>query len=78
MVFSLLFQDTLFQAESDAYSRDFFFILNRHTQSGQSQVCRVAQLRTDGVYCRESAGTGPVNLFFTVVSSVARTIECEQ
>ena len=23
---------------------------------------RVAQLHTDGVYCRESAGTGPVNL----------------
>ena len=38
------------------------FILNRHTPSGQSRVYRVAQLRTDGVHCRESAGTGPVNL----------------
>ena len=38
------------------------FILNRHTPSGQSQVYRVTQLRTDGVYCRESASTGPVNL----------------
>ena len=37
------------------------FILNRHTPSGQSQVYRVTQLRTDGVHCRESAGTGPVN-----------------
>ena len=26
------------------------------------QVYRVTQLRTDGVHCRESAGTGPVNL----------------
>ena len=23
---------------------------------------RVTQMRTDGVHCRESAGTGPVNL----------------
>ena len=36
--------------------------LNRHTPSSQSRVCRVMQLRTDGVHCRESAGTGPVNL----------------
>ena len=35
---------------------------NRHTPLGQSRVYRVTQLRTDGVYCRESAGTGPVNL----------------
>ena len=38
------------------------FILNRHTPSGQSRVDQVAQLRTDGVHCRKSAGTGPVNL----------------
>ena len=41
------------------------FIYNRHnTPSGQSRVHRVSdtQLRTDGVHCRESAGTGPVNL----------------
>ena len=38
------------------------FILNRHTPSGQSRVHRVTQLRTDGVHCRESAGTGPVKL----------------
>ena len=37
-------------------------IWNRHTPSGQSRVYRVTQLRTDGVHCRESAGTGPVNL----------------
>ena len=36
--------------------------LNRHTRSGQSRVYRVAQLRTDGVHCQESAGTGPVSL----------------
>ena len=58
------------QAESGAYLRDSsrvprrrpFIYLNRHTPSGQSRVYRVAQLRTDGVHCRESAGTGPVNL----------------
>ena len=35
---------------------------NRHTPSGRSRVYRVTQLRTDGVHCQESAGTGPVNL----------------
>ena len=35
---------------------------NRHTPSGQSRVYGVTQSRTDGVHCRESAGTGPVNL----------------
>ena len=38
------------------------FIYNRHVPSGQSRVYRVTQLRTDGVHCRESTGTGPVNL----------------
>ena len=38
------------------------FILNHHTPLGQSQDYRVTQMRTDGVHCRESAGTGPVNL----------------
>ena len=38
------------------------FIYNRHTPSSQSRVYRVTQLRIDGVHCRESAGTGPVNL----------------
>ena len=38
------------------------FIKNRHTPSGQSRVYRFTQLRTDGVHCRESAGTEPVNL----------------
>ena len=57
------------QAESGAYLWDSsrvprrrpFTYLNRHTPSGQSRVYRVTQLRTDGVHCRESAGTGPVN-----------------
>ena len=39
------------------------FMWNRHTPSGQSRVYRVTQLPTDdGVHCRESAGTGPLNL----------------
>ena len=57
------------QAESGFYSRGSFgfprrlpFIhLNHHTPSGQSRVFLVTQLRTHGVHCRESAGTGPVN-----------------
>ena len=32
------------------------------TPSGQSRVYRVTQLRADGIHCRESASTGPVNL----------------
>ena len=39
-----------------------FIFLNRHTQSSQSRVYRIMRLRTDGVHCRESAGTGPVNV----------------
>ena len=59
------------QTESGAYLRDSspvprrrpLIYLNRHTTpSGQSRVYRVTQLRTDGVHCRESAGTGPVNV----------------
>ena len=57
------------QAESGAYGIPpafrggvHLFTLNRHTPSGRSRVYRVTQLRTDGVHCRESAGTGPVNL----------------
>ena len=59
------------EAESGAYARDSLPIsaaasihlyLNRCTPSGQSRVYRVTQLRTDGVHCRESAGTGPVVL----------------
>ena len=38
------------------------FSLNRHTPSGQSRGYQVTQSRTDGVHCRESAGTAPVNL----------------
>ena len=38
------------------------FVLNRHMPSGQSRVYRGTQLCTNSVYCRESAGTGPVNL----------------
>ena len=58
------------QTESGAYWWDSsrfprrcpFIYSNRHTPSGQSRVYRVTQLHTDGVHCRESAGTGPVNL----------------
>ena len=58
------------QAEYGAYSRDSsrfprrrpFIGLNRHTPSSQSRLYRLTQLRTDGVHCRESAGTGPAVL----------------
>ena len=39
-----------------------YFFKNRHTPAGQSRVYRVTQLRTDGVHCRESAGTRHVKL----------------
>ena len=45
--------------------------LNRHTSSGQSRVYRVTQLRTDGIHCRESAGTGPVVLKIVPVTGAA-------
>ena len=38
------------------------FILNQNAPSGQPHVYRVTQLRVDGVHCRESTGTGPINL----------------
>ena len=58
------------QAESGAYLRDSSRVprrrpciyLNHFTPSGQSQVYRVAQLRTDAVHCREFAGTWAINL----------------
>ena len=58
------------RAESGAYLRNFSRVLRRgvdlfiyrHTPSGQSRAIGSRQLRTDGVHCRESAGTGPVNL----------------
>ena len=60
------------QAEFGAYLRDssrvprrrpfIYFSLNSHPPSGQPRVYRVTQSRTDGVHCREFAGTGPVNL----------------
>ena len=67
------------QAESGAYSRDSsrfprrlpFIYLNRHTPLGQSRVYRVTQLRTDGVHCQESAGTGPVVLKAVPVTGAA-------
>ena len=58
------------KVESGAYVRDFsriprrrpFIYINRHiTPSGQSRVYRVTQLRTDGIHCRESAGTHGVS-----------------
>ena len=48
------------KAESGAYLRDPSRVPRR--PSDQSRVYRVTQLCTDGVHCRESAGTGPVNL----------------
>ena len=38
------------------------YIVYRQPPSGQSRVYQVTQLRTDGVHCRESAGTGPAVL----------------
>ena len=52
------------RAEFGAYSRDSSRFPRRrryrHTPSGQPRVHRVTQMRTNGVHCRESAGTGLV------------------
>ena len=56
------------RVRSDSYT---IFHLNRHTPSGQSRVYRVTQLRTDVVRCRETTGTGPVNLKVVPVTGVA-------
>ena len=58
------------QAESGTHLRDSprvprwrpIIFLSRHTPSDQSRVYRVTQLRTDGVHCRKSAGTGLIKL----------------
>ena len=45
---------------------------NQHqTPSGKSRVYRVTQLRTDGVHCQESVGTGPVVLKVVPVTGAA-------
>ena len=60
---SVNFENTNNLRDSSQFSRRRpFMYLNSCTPSGQSRVNRVAQLRADGVHCRESAGTGPVNL----------------
>ena len=43
----------------------------RQPPSGQSLVYRATQLRTDGVHCRESNGTGPVALKVVPVAGAA-------
>ena len=45
--------------------------MSPYAASGQSQVYRVKQLRTDGVHRRESAGTGPVVLKVVPVTGAA-------
>ena len=39
-----------------------FLLLSAPAPTGQSRVYQVTQLRTDGVHCRESAGTRPAVL----------------
>ena len=66
-------------AESGAFSRyssripgqASIYFYQHHTPSGQSRVYRVTQLRTDGVHCRESVGTGPVVLKVVRVTGAA-------
>ena len=74
------------QAESGAYLRGygippefrggvqlFISIAIRHRVSPEFifLYCPVTQLRTDGIHCRESAGTGPVNLKVVTVRVAA-------
>ena len=46
-----------------------------YTQSAQSQVYRVTQLRTDSINCRESAGTESVQTGLKVVPVTDATFE---
>ena len=46
-------------------------LIYRQPPSGQSQVYRARQLRTNGVHCRESAGTGRVALKVVPVTGAA-------
>ena len=74
------------QAESGAYFRNSFrvprrlhlFLLNPHTPSGQSRVYRVTQLLTDGIHCRVSAVTGPVNLVVPNESAALAQVTMDQ
>ena len=47
------------------------YFYQHHTPAGQSQFYRVTQMRTDGVHCRESVGTGPVVLKVVRVTGAA-------
>ena len=53
------------------FAAAFIYLLNRNMPSGQARVYRATQLRTDGVHCRESAGTGPVVLKVVPVTGAA-------
>ena len=56
--YGLQIQNLFMARDSSRFPRRRPYIyLNRHTPSGESRVHRVTQLRTDGVHCRESAGT---------------------
>ena len=51
--------------------RDDVLLFIPSTAIGSAQVYRVTQLRADGIRCRESAGTGPVNLKVAPVTGAA-------
>ena len=72
-------QSSIINHQSGAYSRDHPsrvpprhpHIIYRRPPSGRSRFYRVTQLRTVGVHCRESTGTGPVLLKVVRVTSAA-------
>ena len=47
------------------------YFFNCHTPSGHPRIYWFTQMRTDGVHCRESAGTGPVVLKLISVTGAA-------
>ena len=52
-------------------SRDGVIVHLYIRSSGQSRVYEVTQLRTDGVHCRESAGTGSIVIKVVPVTGAA-------
>ena len=65
------------QAESGAYLRDSSRVPRRRPfiyLKPQSRVYRVTQLRTDGVHCRWSPGTGPITWQVTMDQWICASI----
>ena len=69
--FSLLRINMVFTRGIPPAFRDSIHIYRCQPASGQSRGYRVTQLRADDIYCRASAGTGPVVLKVVPITAAA-------